>query len=798
MGIYINRIFIKNFKLFNSVAQPIELKSKNLTILDGPNGFGKTSIFDVIELILTGKLKRIKKSDARTKYKELLLQNDKSVESILKVEFVNELSENQFTIAKKIEANYRTEKNSPDDFEIFKTHLLSDFNEDLTPQNLITNDQIITEKFGVDLKSIFNLVYYIEQEDNKFFLRMNEGDRLNQISILFNTEDEQDEKKYYREVRNKVNSKRTQLTKRITQLETSIKELKVNFVKENENIEYFCLLPHLPEIEPWDIKDLSLSDNLQKEKYITELDNIKIFLNSYNDYKAEKENTVIKDFLENEDLITDFVVLKSKISNTKDLIERYNDQVEIYRISKDLEKPNFMLKWRQIDFKKLYNFQTNKDISLISEESYRYITNKINELIKLEKDSSQISNSLLDLVNIRDSFVEKYKQNHTLHPEIKEGQCPLCGADWKTFDKLVEVFETKKDFLQNLLDDVSNKIKANLEELYTKELVTIITNLQNYFVGNNGIIGSDNFKQISKSRNNSKKVDEFEKWFVKNNIEVDSILTKGDSYIEPKFLEKSKIQLIESLNSKYRKINQELTSDDMVLFNSIFRRYFLNDSNLVQDCRYELVNKKINFIKECYYNNVFKKKKKLQKEYDELLVAKSNYDKLFNDLTKLVNEYTDKIKGYWKKIMKDIEIVFYIYSGKILQNHQRGLGIFMKESESKIIRFITHPEKDHDISNFMSSGQLSAIILSLTLSLNKVYGNKGLSTLLIDDPLQTMDDINISSFLELLRNDFCDKQIILSTHEEDVTNYMLYKFSNFNLEAQSLNLKDKYYIENRS
>ena len=70
--------------------------------------------------------------------------------------------------------------------------------------------------------------------------------------------------------------------------------------------------------------------------------------------------------------------------------------------------------------------------------------------------------------------------------------------------------------------------------------------------------------------------------------------------------------------------------------------------------------------------------------------------------------------------------------------------------------------------------------------------------MLIDDPLQTMDDINISSFLELLRNDFCDKQIILSTHEEDVTNYMLYKFSNFNLEAQSLNLKDKYYIENRS
>ncbi len=36
--------------------------------------------------------------------------------------------------------------------------------------------------------------------------------------------------------------------------------------------------------------------------------------------------------------------------------------------------------------------------------------------------------------------------------------------------------------------------------------------------------------------------------------------------------------------------------------------------------------------------------------------------------------------------------------------------------------------------------------------------------LLIDDPL--LDDLNISSFIELLRNDFKDKQIILSTHEE--------------------------------
>ena len=123
----INKIYIKNFKLFEDIPQPISLGDAALTVLDGPNGFGKTSIFDVIELILTGKLKRIKKSDARIKYNELLLQNNSSEESILKIEFKNTENDSTFTLVKTIPANFLTEKNSPDDFDIFDTHLLDDF-----------------------------------------------------------------------------------------------------------------------------------------------------------------------------------------------------------------------------------------------------------------------------------------------------------------------------------------------------------------------------------------------------------------------------------------------------------------------------------------------------------------------------------------------------------------------------------------------------------------------------------------------------------------------------------------------
>lgn len=67
--------------------------------------------------------------------------------------------------------------------------------------------------------------------------------------------------------------------------------------------------------------------------------------------------------------------------------------------------------------------------------------------------------------------------------------------------------------------------------------------------------------------------------------------------------------------------------------------------------------------------------------------------------------------------------------------------------------------------------------------------------LLIDDPVQTMDEINMVSFVELLRNEFRNKQIFLSTHEDDISRFMRYKFSKYNLETLRLNVKDRLYLE---
>ena len=52
----IKKIKIQNFKDFKNIN--LDFESSDLIVFDGPNGFGKTSIYDAIELLFTGKIRR--------------------------------------------------------------------------------------------------------------------------------------------------------------------------------------------------------------------------------------------------------------------------------------------------------------------------------------------------------------------------------------------------------------------------------------------------------------------------------------------------------------------------------------------------------------------------------------------------------------------------------------------------------------------------------------------------------------------------------------------------------------------
>jgi exonuclease SbcC len=204
------------------------------------------------------------------------------------------------------------------------------------------------------------------------------------------------------------------------------------------------------------------------------------------------------------------------------------------------------------------------------------------------------------------------------------------------------------------------------------------------------------------------------------------------------------------------------------------------------------VDQKIAFIDNLYIDSLSTDLKMFKKVTADILKLEGKQAAV----KRLRENLNITISRYQKLLIKDIEIPFYIYSGKVLQAHQSGIGngIFIKDKTGgdilKNIRFVSNWDSDHDVLNTMSSGQIAAIVITLYLALNKVYA-QGFGCLLIDDPVQTMDEINMISLVELLRNEFSDRQIILSTHEDHVSKYFLYKFLKYHLKVRQIKLIDR-------
>ena len=156
-------------------------------------------------------------------------------------------------------------------------------------------------------------------------------------------------------------------------------------------------------------------------------------------------------------------------------------------------------------------------------------------------------------------------------------------------------------------------------------------------------------------------------------------------------------------------------------------------------------------------------------------------------------------KEYLNDIMKYLEIPLYIYSGKLIQTHHNGLGIFCftgsKENALTEFKMTTDKKeisKKLDVSNKFSTGQKNVANIALMLALKKIAATN-LDVFMIDDPCQSLDELNIASFVEIIKNEFTKTQIILSTHEDKIASYIKYKIDKMGKEIIMFNVHNKLY-----
>ncbi|MFF2909835.1 AAA family ATPase [Paenibacillus sp. NPDC057934] len=789
---HIERIHIENFKLIDKLTQSLSWNGYDLIMLDGPNGFGKTTIFDVIELVLTGKIKRILLDDGRITYKQDLLRKDPSKKCELKIKFVNKSDGSCFTISKKFNEAEKSYK--ADNLFNFDTFLLESF--ECEESKYIPIDQAyINDLFSVeDINRFYNLFYYVQQEDNTYFLKQKAKDRMDAISHLFDTKVEQDQRK-------SINDLHLTLRQELTKVNKSIKEKNSEISKLNEivpsantsndNLQpYFKLLSNLENPKPWDLESPTITNRDAYNHIIDEIKLIGDFARHFDMFIKAKSNTQIDNLIKQKDLIKETILFYHHL-------ESYEAIKELHEKQKSLQ--DFRTKFSRDSFlKNPVKSITNDMIKFFDVPLNLETINALLKEIQIEKsNASDLENLIRELNLSRDQVSLKFKELLDKHDTIDAKNCPLCGAAWFDYQELLGEINKKQDLFISLYTSTNNRLDELFNTLFDNHLTNALFWVSEYLNKKENLIDDDFIERFKKNIVNKSKYENFVAWCVKKNISIIEVCSKDRQLIEniqtivgeiTDLLLKLRYQIEDNYDSK---------GSQHIDFKRIYKDIFSENSDQVLEIKQDHITNKIKYIDHIFFSSRAIELSKVTIALKQLQDKRDAIVKKNIELKKIIDEYDRAIKQHWNKIMKDIEIPFYIYSGKIIQYYQKGLGIFIKESkngEAKTIKFVSHDFSEHDAVNYFSSGQLSALVLSFTLSLNKVYGNTGLGLILIDDPVQAMDEINMASLTELLRNEFDDKQIILSTHEEDVSRYIRYKFNKYGKSTHRFSVKHDFHF----
>ena len=787
----ISRIYLENYKLFAN--KELVFTDSALAIFDGPNGYGKTSIFDAIEFLLTGNIKRVFDNSSILKteaYETVFIARNPKKDVIIKAEFLS-ADNTPFVIAKIIPAVSKSKKgrkyNPTKLGELANTYILPSY-ECIDYSETYKCDHVeIANRIGTNVIDFFDLFYYIKQEDRLDFLKKTEKDRMAGINRLFNMQKEKDEFNNASKVIRQLNKLSKDLGDINSKKSIEIKKLEESLGKNEDQIsmKYEKLLTWKKEIEIWDEQIISVNDINKKDDMVNTIREIQFFIQNYNEFKIEQKNTWCSYWVGKQNYFSYYLALYP----FKDTLENVKESFVLLAFLKQQELIVSNGNYIKINFSKIAEtLKINANIQLINEI--------VTQIINLEKNSNSLAKAASELNQAREILNGKTLSFTAIQSiDGEDTHCSLCGYDWGSNEELLlqitKTTESFKTFSDDSTYQKENKIKE-LKDIYTSLFQPEI----NKFIDEHKELNNETFDYIFEPKN---KIEETFKAFAegcaKYNINIEKY-SLDDSY--EKLVEGLVSELLASVKLLSNEYSEIRSKYDLP---KVFNRYFNDKYDNVKEVSLEKVAKKIAYIEYNYYNTTFEK---IGQQRNQLLDTE-NKSKILNDeiIPKII-QYKETIKTnierYQNQIIKNIEIPFYIYTGRIMQSFQGGLGILIKEPDIgsaeiendtglNSIRFISPARPEHDIIYTLSSGQLSAVVISFTLALNKIYSNGMFRCIFIDDPVQTMDELNIASFVELMRNEFMDRQIILSTHEDSFSRYVRYKYSKYGLKANAITLK---------
>lgn len=781
MKFRLKQLIVKNFKAFKS--RSINFESKNLILLDGPNGFGKTSFYDALELLFIGKVQRYINIEEQTVYGRksaktypLMFDRAEKSESVI-IQLLLELESGELiTLKRSAQCSELMELKQLNDanfqLEIYKGDQKVEFSDE---------NKVLTHLLGDNYLQNYNLFYYIEQEENTAFLKCKATNKQDKIDHLFDVAEYRGKIDKLERVRKVLSPLKTESKKnKLASLNSEILNLEKEASYSGDKLEVYSRLINITE-QAWDKESVMfeagsyaywLGDNGDLEK-ISQLKKAEM------DFANNRYNVSIKQEFS---LIPRVMQPLLRFGHRIENIPKYQYEIELYESS-----TNYLAQIEKGAFKLIIGNTALPPPNLVSvlgnKIDFSLMSQSIKDIQEKNGTSSKLTQSLNKLVASHEVYISEYKQYQALH-DVKETLCPTCGHDWIKLDVLNKQFEKQKEALTSLLDGQSTIIQTSLQifdnsfiEVLKIECEKIIREQKSIIEYKNAICSLGKEQQVFLTKLKLK--------YAEHNIDISDLYAKTLLIDE----ELKLAQLEEKISSRYKPVKYEALKPE---FDDLFKAIF--NENIEELNKLELgdIEQKVNYLKQKFAESRLHELNEKKKTYKE---EKSKFDyaiQLDRNLKKLYDLYNENINNYISSISKGIEILFHIYSGRLLQNFQNGLGVFI-DTDGKSVSFKDTPDSEHDVIFSMSSGQLSSLTIAFTLALNHRYARNDL--LLIDDPVQTMDEINVAGFIDLLRYQFKSRQIFISTHEDHTSSYFRYKFSKAGLEQERINFKELSKIE---
>jgi exonuclease SbcC len=482
---------------------------------------------------------------------------------------------------------------------------------------------------------------------------------------------------------------------------------------------------------------------------------------------------------DNHQALTDRILNNNSLTESiKALLEgRSNKQIEIDENVATVNKLSENIK--QFYFKKLNDLQNQLRVAKELKETEQSVLDELAKQLNLE------NKRLKDLKsNLQEDSIDAYEIK--LKADLADIQASKTSGDIEVKRKKEahEKLESNKNEFSEIIELLNSETKdLRSNKDYNKVVLWLNDNDQ-------GIATVAEFvkSKIRTTMDQSDELDEVLKSLKRDLDELKEQLKKLNEEQLKLELEEVEKKILE-LESHIAAYESHLKNNLQITPNGLTRETLNKSLNTKESETKERLKKEENYRIEInklkgYSETILpylqseQAKVELAKAKEELIFLKQKVSQsLKTEIEKTKNHLDQKIKGFFYE-----DLINEIY-GKI-DPHPRFKNVnfiatFTDDNPSLDVCVkggTEDDDKDSLIPNlYFSTAQIN--ILSLSIFLASALNSKTYDCIFIDDPIQSMDSINVLSTIDLLRSIVVNnkKQIILSTHDENFHNLLKMK-----------------------